>query len=338
MTEAVRLAASAIEQFRRFSLYNSPYPAHDRGCGIDLYPEMNLGISPVAGEVVDTRTVRCPDQPYAADYDHLIVIDTGAYLARVLHVEPAVTAGDRVAVGDPLGETVRSGFFGRWVDDHVHLEFRPPDANPYRATGSLPLVPEIDVEPVAWDGTGRVVETGQTYAVLDSPTHPEPGRYVSLASDEGVPLDGGLAHYTGGGRFDGTPGADEPLGDTAGTPDPDDLATATDDSVTETDNLAAATDDSTTNAGGSAADGGNDVQLSLLDTPVGWALGRTVEWNDLAVFADGRRITGLSLFASREAGFGVKLVSRPAADQPSFELGEKVEVTIEPTDDPVRLG
>ena len=285
MSDPVALSQAVVERFRRFSLYNSPYPAHDRGCGIDLYPPSNRGVAPVAGEVLATRTVRCPDRPYAVDHDHLIVIDTGDRLARVLHVEPAVEPGESVAVGEPLGQTVRSGFFGRWVDDHVHLEFRPADANPYRATGSLPITVDVPVTGVPWDGTGRVVETGQTYAVLDAPAHPEPGRYVSLASDEGVPLDGGLAHYTGGGRLAGF-------------------------------------------------DGGS---LSLLGTTVGHADGRTVEWNPIDVRANGRRITGLSLFASREAGFGVKLVSR-SPDQPSFELGESVQVSIHPSDDPIRLG
>lgn len=295
MADSVRLPQGVVERFRRFSLYNSPYTAHDRGCGIDLYPPSNRGVAPVAGEVLDTRSVQCPSQPYATDRDHLIVIDTGDHLARVLHVEPAVEAGDRVAVGDPLGHTVRSGFFGPWVDDHVHLEFRRPDANPYRATGSLPITLDTPIDGVAWDGTGRVVETGRTYAVLDSPAHPDPGRYVSLASDEGVPLDGGLTHYTGGGRLDL---ADAPEAPTTSAP----------------------------------------TELSLLGTTVASTPGRTLTWEPIDVVANGERITGLSLFASREAGFGVKLVSRPSAGQPSFELGESVEVTVRPSESPIRLG
>ncbi|MDZ7746461.1 MAG: hypothetical protein U5K28_08075 [Halobacteriales archaeon] len=204
----VTLPASVLARYERFSRYNSPYPAHDRGCAIDLYPGENGGSapSPVAGEIIDTRAVRCPPQPYAVDTDHLILVDTGEYVARILHVDPTVETGDEVAVGDSLGRLVRSGFFGRWVDDHIHLGFRRTDANPYRASGSLPLDIDSAVAPLAWDGTGEIVETGPAYIRLDTPVVEEDADgFVALASDEGIPLDGGLAHYTGVGTFDSPP-------------------------------------------------------------------------------------------------------------------------------------
>ena len=204
----VTVPASTLSRYRRFSLYNSPYAAHDHGCAIDLYPADNRGHSPVAGEVLDTRTVRVPDRPYAVAEDHLILIDTGDHVARVLHVDPAVSPGDCVAVGDSLGEMVRSGFFGQWVDNHVHLGFRDPDANPYRAAGSLPVDVDVDVRPLDWDGTGYVREVGATYVVLDEPRHPDPGTWAGLAAGPGVVLDGGCPHYDGGGVL---PGADGPV-------------------------------------------------------------------------------------------------------------------------------
>jgi len=203
----VTVPASTLARYRRFSLYNSPYAAHDRGCAIDLYPETNRGLSPVAGEVIDTRTVRAPDRPYAIDEDHLVLVDTGDHVARILHVDPAVDAGDCVAVGDSLGEMVRSGFFGPWVDNHVHLGFRDPDANPYRAAGSLPVDVDVDIRPLDWDGTGRVREAGETYVVLDEPRPPNPGTWAGLACAPGVVLDGGCPHYEGGGALPGADGA-----------------------------------------------------------------------------------------------------------------------------------
>ena len=200
--DPVVLPEAVLARYQKFSLYNSPYPAHDRACAVDLYPASNAGVSPVAGEVVDTRTVGCPDREYAVDHDHLIVIDTGDHVARVLHVDPAVEAGEEVAVGDSLGELVRSGFFGRWVDNHVHLEFRDHGKNPYRASGSLPLVADADVTALPWDGTGTVVETGPSHAVIDAPTPSTDGdarSFTAIAADDGSPLDGGLAHYSGGG-------------------------------------------------------------------------------------------------------------------------------------------
>ncbi|MFB6191719.1 MAG: hypothetical protein ABEI11_00175 [Haloarculaceae archaeon] len=296
----VSLPRATVRRYERFSLYNSPYPAHDRGRAIDLYPGAGSGTrataaSPVAGDVLETRTVRCPPKPYAVDHDHLIVIDAGEHLARILHVEPTVAAGDSVAVGDPLGELVRSGFFGRWVDDHLHLGFRDSDADPYRATGSLPVEPAVEVTPLAWDGTGTVVETGPEHALLDAPRRPggraDAGGFVALASDGGVPLDGGLVHYAGGGVL---------------------------------------------------ADGAGD--LSLLGQPIGRADGRDVTWDPVDVLVDRAgegggagdrtRATGLSLFASR-VPFGAKLVFHEGHD---LAVGDRVTVTLRPSDDPIRLG
>lgn len=209
----VRLPADSLEPYCRFSRYNSPYPAHTEGCAIDLYPAGEDGIAPVDGVVRETRTVGCPNRSYASATDYLIVIDlddewclrAGAEpgtVARVLHVIPDVEPGDRVTVGDVLGPMTRSGFFGQWVDNHVHLGFRPPGSNPFRASGSLPVAVDVPTEPLSWDGSGTVVETGATHAVLDAPTHPDPGgSFAAIASDEGVPLDGGLTHYAGGGAF-----------------------------------------------------------------------------------------------------------------------------------------
>jgi hypothetical protein len=297
----VTLPGDALDRYERFSVYNSPYVSHDRGCAIDLYPEAGPGRarrapSPVAGEVVDTRAVRAPPKEYAVEDDYLtlIAVDPAASdldvpdgtVARTLHVEPSVAPGDRVAVGDSLGTLVRAGFFAPWVDNHVHLGFRAPDANAYRASGSLPLDVSVDVEPLPWDGTGTVRAVGDTYAVLDAPAHPAPGRrFAGIAADGGGVLDGGLVHYEGGGVH----GAD---GDGAGR------------------------------------------AVSLLGRRVGRAEGRDVAWAPIAVYADGRRITGLSLFCARDAGFGAKLI----CPDRSFERGDRVTVDLRPTDEPTELG
>ncbi len=208
----VTLSADVLSQYERFSLYNSPYVAHDHGHAIDLYTDAGLGPatddelsaapSPVAGEVLDIRTVRAPPKPYAAENDSLVLVDTGDTVARILHVEPTVEIGDTIEIGESLGTLIRAGFFAPWVDNHLHLEFRDPEANPYRASGSLPLTVDIPNTGVDWDGSGSVIETGKTYAVLDSPTHPAPGEYfVGIESEEGFVLDGGLVHYAGGGAL-----------------------------------------------------------------------------------------------------------------------------------------
>lgn len=275
----VGVSPVVLDHYERFSLYNSPYPAHDSGCAIDLYPEGNDAVSPVAGEVLATRTVRCPEQPYAVSEDSLLLVDCGAYVARILHVDPAVEPGETVEIGDSLGTLVRSGFFGRWVDNHLHLGFRHPDQNLERASGSLPIEIETPVAGVKWDGTGTIEETGATYVLLDSPTHGDPG-FAALASDDGIPLDGGLPHYTGGGMLQS-----------------------------------------------------GDGPLRLLETTVGRPERNAVEWQDVAVYTNGVRATGLSLFASQK-GVGAKIVFHEGHE---FVVGEQIQVTIEPTSDPITL-
>jgi hypothetical protein len=333
----VVLPAAALDGYRRFSLYNSPFPAHDRGCAVDLYPEGGrrraVAPSPVAGVVRATRTVRAPPRPHAADRDHLVLIDvdpaasglrvagdggpgsTGRHapdrdlVARLLHVDPAVAGGDRVALGDPLGETVRSGFFAPWVADHLHLGLRPADRNLRRASGSLPLAVDVRVEPLPWDGTGRVRAAGETYVVLDAPAHPAPGEgWVGVAGEvrdaeggaerpaEGraraeqrppasggtrLALDGGLPHYPNGGvhPVEGQPRA--------------------------------------------------SAVVSLAGAPVGRADGRTVRWRDASVTANGHPMTGVSLAVARDAAFGVELVAR---DGHPFAVGDRVAVAVEPRD------
>lgn len=207
-----------LEQYRRFTLYNSPYPAHATGAAIDLYPPADTvtAVSPVAGTVEETLTVRAPTRSYAAPEDHLVVIDTGRRLARLLHVEPTVGVGDTVAVGDPVGRLVTSGYAAPWVPDHLHLGFREYGSDPRRARGSLPVRLEVPIRGVPWDGTGTVVETGETYAVLDAPVVDDAG-FVGVAADSGGVLDGGFPHYGGGGLFGGGDGPVEFLGSRIGT-------------------------------------------------------------------------------------------------------------------------
>ena len=332
---AVTLPAGLLREYSRFTLYNSPYAAHDHGCAVDLYPgdathpdpEDGPPVpapSPVAGTVLDVRTVTAPSRPYAAEDDHLIVVDTGtapdsepdsapaapetdrrasavpgrdrgesgAPVARILHVDPAVEPGEAVAVGDHLGTLVRAGFFAPWVANHLHLGFRSPDADPYRAAGSLPLEldPALALEPVAWDGTGTVVAAGESYAVLDEPAHPAPGEaFAGLAATDaagavaGV-LDGGLPHYDGGGLLRSGAGGD---------------------------------------ATGDAPEDRSRGPVCLLDTPVGTVEGRDVAWADLRVLADGEPVRGIALAPARDE-LGVKLVGEGL----DLAVGTDVRVTV----------
>lgn len=286
----VTLGSEALSRFPRFTLYNSPYAAHREGRAIDLYPDTDTAPSPVAGEVVETMTRSCPSRPYAADHDHLIVVDTGERLARMLHVEPAVEPGDGLDVGDPLGTLIRSGYFAPWVDNHIHLGFREYGTDAVRASGSLRLDVEVPIDGVPWDGRGTVVETGDTYAILDVPAHPAPGEaYVGITDDSGeFVIDGGLPHYENGG-------------------------------------LLAVPADSTRLAGreGSAGDTPRK-SISLLGAEIGPATGRELAWDGTRVVANGVEITGLSFFFGRE-----EIYAKLITPDTGFEVGDAVEVEID---------
>ena len=286
---AVTLPETLLARYKRFSLYNSPYPAHDKGCAIDLYPgtlrdgRTTAAPSPVSGTVRETRAVRAPSKPYAPEHDYLILLECDGpaelegLVVRILHVNPSVETGQHVEQGESLGELVRAGFFAPWVDNHLHVGVRRPDQNLHRASGSLPLEVGVDVDPLAWDGTGTVVATGETYAVLDAPTHSTPGEsFAGVRADNGGVLDGGLPHYDGGGVHGAT----------------------------------------------------QDGIVSLNGDRLGVAEGRTITWDDIVVTANGKGITGLSLFCARDADFGAKLI----CPDRSFDPGEHVRVRIRPTD------
>ena len=67
---------------------------------------------------------------------------------------------------------------------------------------------------------------------------------------------------------------------------------------------------------------------------VGRAEGRNVAWDDVEIRANGDPITGLSLCCARDPAFGAKLV----CPGHGFAVGDRVEVELHPTDDPIRLG
>ncbi|MFC4548866.1 hypothetical protein ACFO3H_00970, partial [Halorussus sp. GCM10023401] len=51
----VALDAEVLARYPRFSLYNSPYDAHDEGCAIDLYPQSDEFAAAVRSASDDPR-------------------------------------------------------------------------------------------------------------------------------------------------------------------------------------------------------------------------------------------------------------------------------------------
>ncbi len=158
--------------------------------------------SPVSGEV-SIRDGSAPPKAYAAEHDHLISIDTGDTVARLLHVDPAVEPGERSLSGIRSVRWFARAFSRRGSRTTSMSASDALMQNLKRASGSLPVDVAADVTPVFWDGTGTVVDGGETWARLDE-RDLGPGwlacRTPTSGGDGSGVLDG-RAPYACGGRW-----------------------------------------------------------------------------------------------------------------------------------------
>lgn len=113
--------------------------------GIDIFPgnfAYSEAFSPIKGKVCDIRTFRGHSKLLnASELEYLILIqneDNPNINTKLLHVKPTVQKGDYVDVGDKIGEYIRSFFFARWTDPHLHAELRPKE-DAMRARGAFQL-------------------------------------------------------------------------------------------------------------------------------------------------------------------------------------------------------
>src|SRR5512137_272441 len=97
----VRIFAEADWEY---TFFGSPYPAHHEFRAIDIYQSKDFGdvaVSPVAGTVYRTMRFDSPSLGKAPLPEYLTIIRCGDYLAKIMHIEPTVKDGEKVAVGDP---------------------------------------------------------------------------------------------------------------------------------------------------------------------------------------------------------------------------------------------
>ncbi len=116
--------------------------------GIDIYPsQLSFGgdvHSPVSGTISKIQSFRGHSTlPNVSKLEYLILVqndDDPSVYTKILHVKPArsLSQGEHVEIGDKIGEYIRSFFFARWTDPHLHAEFRPKD-DTVRARGALQL-------------------------------------------------------------------------------------------------------------------------------------------------------------------------------------------------------
>ncbi|ACJ15784.1 hypothetical protein TON_0299 [Thermococcus onnurineus NA1] len=184
-----------------WSFYNSPYPAHKLGTAVDVYfPEKAL--FPLEEGIVEgIKKVRTPAHvPIREDY--VMIFRIGEFCLKVLHVKPTVKVGEKVALGDEIGEMTVSGFYMPWSDRHVHFELRSCE-NPYRARGAFQIRPELlRLVPTAEGREFEVVERRENYCWI-VPTRRGKENLTPIAFND-HPIEGGLPHYHYGAVFGNT--------------------------------------------------------------------------------------------------------------------------------------
>ncbi len=176
-----------------YSFHNSPYTGHRTGTAMDVYyPERAL-FPLEEGVVREIRKIRTPTN-IPVDTDFLTIIETGnGTCLKVLHVKPAVAIGEKVCLGDEIGDQIPSGFFMPWSDRHAHYEIR--DINDrYRARGAFSITPHmLKRVPVAVGAEFEVVEKTPEYYWV-KPTHTG-NRALTPIVHESIPIEGGMPHY-----------------------------------------------------------------------------------------------------------------------------------------------
>ena len=124
-----------------FSLSDSPYPAHVLGYAADIYapyPYMPAEEG-VVSDILKVPTPKYRDDSITTDWVVIIDLGNGSAL-KVLHVRPQVRIGDKVFLGDQLGNYVISGYFQPWSEAHMHVEVRP-SKDLLRVRGGCKLAP-----------------------------------------------------------------------------------------------------------------------------------------------------------------------------------------------------
>lgn len=133
----------SIPRTSHFSIGTSPYYAHQHGLAIDVYQNISMEnyevISPISGIVIKIKTLKAPKPKFkgGTDKEYLILISnkySSKTVYKILHVKPNIQEGDKIAIGDTIGTTIRNGYFAYWSSPHLHLELKTFE-NAYRAKG-----------------------------------------------------------------------------------------------------------------------------------------------------------------------------------------------------------
>jgi murein DD-endopeptidase MepM/ murein hydrolase activator NlpD len=185
----------------RYAFFNSPYIAHENMTGLDIYTGNGFGVrapSPVNGKVILIRKLNAPKGNgfKATDHDTIILIeneDNSDTVTKLLHLDPLVQLGTEVHVGDPIGVTLRSGYYGWGTSPHFHVEIRSK-SDPIRARGGyqLDLIDFSTSEPLD-EIAGTVIHLQPEFAFIQLES--KSSGLVGTVNEEPALLDGGIPYY-----------------------------------------------------------------------------------------------------------------------------------------------
>lgn len=124
-----------------YSFYNSPYIGHRKTTAIDIYYKDELALAPVEeAKVKEIRWFNAPKhREDGLEKEPLVLLEIDENtVIKILHVKPKVSVGEKLYLGDTIGNCIISGHLCPWSDAHAHIEIRPLK-DPYRARGAYPL-------------------------------------------------------------------------------------------------------------------------------------------------------------------------------------------------------
>ncbi len=108
------------------SFFSSPYTPHINGAAVDISNSTEFGedaLSPISGCVERIQKIEAPLGGYSStDYVIAMKLKDGKFMAKLMHVIPAVSIGERVNVGDSIGRYLRSNYLSYHHIPHIHLE------------------------------------------------------------------------------------------------------------------------------------------------------------------------------------------------------------------------
>jgi len=109
--------------------------------------------------VIEIREIKTPlHHSDAKSRDHLLILGLDSeHVAKILHIKPRVKIGERLAYGDPIGETMISGYLFPWSEPHMHLEVGTLMTDIAQEMGSSLLWQHIELSQLRASGLSEVL-------------------------------------------------------------------------------------------------------------------------------------------------------------------------------------